>query len=105
MMISYTGADLRFVVKSATYNDKPPESLIYYCINFEPCRGDQTRTDLLRHIVCAPLALSLAMQQHINRLLHGAGTGDRSAVHEEDLVGVLDGVQAMRDDDARGLFR
>ena len=42
------------------------------------------------------------MQEHVDGLLHGTGGGDGAAIDEEDLVGVLDGVEAVRDDNARG---
>ena len=32
-------------------------------------------------------------------MLHGTGHGDLTAVDEEDLIDVVDGVQAVRDDD------
>ena len=45
------------------------------------------------------------MEEHVHRLLHGAGASDGPAVHEKYFVCVFDGVQAVRDDDARGLLR
>ena len=56
------------------------------------------------HIEMIPeveLARPLPMQQHLHSMLHGAGRCERTAVHEEDLVGVADGVETVRDDDFR----
>src|ERR1700691_2737882 len=51
----------------------------------------------------ARLTCSLLMQQHLEGMFHGAGECDGSGVHEEDLVYLVDGVQAVRDDDLGGL--
>jgi riboflavin biosynthesis pyrimidine reductase len=45
------------------------------------------------------------MQQHIHGLLHRARASDGAAIYKEYYVGILDGVQTVRDDNARGFFR
>jgi hypothetical protein len=42
------------------------------------------------------------MQQHLQGMFHRAGECDGSGVHEEDLVYLVDGVQAVSDDDLGG---
>src|SRR5437867_2747147 len=49
------------------------------------------------------LTCSLLMQQHLEGVFHRAGECDGSGVHEEDLVYLVDGVQAVRDDDLGSL--
>ena len=43
------------------------------------------------------------MQQHLESMFHRAGERDGSGIHEEDLVYLIDGVQAVRDDHLCGL--
>jgi hypothetical protein len=51
------------------------------------------------------LSCSLLIQQHLKGMFRRAGSCDRSGVHEEDLVYLLDRVQEVRDDDLGGLRR
>ena len=46
-----------------------------------------------------------SVQQHVDSLVQAAGPGDLTRIDEEDLVGILDGIQAMRDDDTGGARR
>jgi len=42
------------------------------------------------------------VEQHIQRVLHGAGQSHLSRVDEKDLVDVIDRIQAVCDDHLRG---
>src|SRR5262249_22637710 len=64
--------------------------------------GDKIKCFVPRFVsFCYLLADSLAVEQHIEGLLHGTCGDDLSGVDEEDLIGVGDRVEAMRDDDLR----
>src|SRR5262249_38887396 len=52
-----------------------------------------------------PLTYSLAVQEHVQRVLHRTRGDNLSGVDEEDLVGVGDCVQAMGNDHLRRGFR
>src|SRR5436305_6103504 len=51
----------------------------------------------------AKLARALFVQEHVERVLHRSGQRYTARVDEEDLIHVVDGVQAVRDDHLRGL--
>src|SRR5918996_434400 len=56
-------------------------------------------------LLASPLTDPFSVQQHIQGVLHGTGGSDFSGVDKENLIGIRDGVQAMRDDDLRARLR
>lgn len=52
------------------------------------------------HEICHVLARAFAMEQHVNGMFHGARFRHGTGIDEIDLVGILDCIQAVRDDDA-----
>jgi hypothetical protein len=42
---------------------------------------------------------SLAVQKHVQSVLHGTGRNNLAGIDEENFVGVGDGIEAMRDND------
>jgi hypothetical protein len=50
-----------------------------------------------RHLRFGCLTGSLLVQQHVNGMLHGTGQRDLAGIYEEDLVDIVDGVQAVSD--------
>src|SRR5215475_5115785 len=55
--------------------------------------------------VVPSLADSLPVEEHIEGVLHRTCGNDLTGVDEEDLVGIRDRIQPVRDDDLGGRFR
>jgi len=65
------------------------------------CPKSFSRKSGLHQRFLVGLARAFAVEEHVDRLFHRARALDRTGIHEENLVGVLNGIQTVRDDDAR----